>query len=146
MDGRLALSAEPDGRFGLIVVDAFSSDAVPVHLLTRESLEMLLRKLRSGGVIAYHLSSRFFDLAPVLAEQASSLGRPGLFWNDEALPAVAAIAGKWPSRWAVVANSRAYLTAIERSGPWVSLESLRRSTGGPWLWTDEYSSPLGVLK
>ncbi len=143
-DGRLGLAAKPDGQFGLIVIDAFSSDAVPVHLLTRESLSTALRKLRPGGVVAYHLSSRFFDLAPVLAEEASSLGRPGLFWDDEELPTIAAVTGKWPSSWAVVAEARDDLAGIERSGHWVPLESQRRRDQG--LWTDEYSNPLAILK
>jgi hypothetical protein len=145
-DGRIALAAQPDGRFGLLVVDAFSSDAVPVHLLTREALALLLRKLHSGGLIAFHLSSRFFDLAPVLAAAAASLGKEGLFWKDEALSTVDAITGKWPSYWVVVANAAGDLAAVARAGAWVSLDSQRRSGGGPWLWTDQYSSPLGVIR
>ena len=62
-DGRIALAAEPDGRFRLLVIDAFGSDAVPVHLLTREALALDLRKLGRGGLVAFHLSSSFFDLA-----------------------------------------------------------------------------------
>jgi hypothetical protein len=145
-DGRIALAAQPDGRFGLLVIDAYSSDAVPVHLLTREALALLLRKLHAGGLVAFHLSSRFFDLAPVLAAEAASLGKDGLFWFDTTLSTVDAITGKWPSCWAVVANAAGDLAAVARAGAWVSLDSQRRSGGGPWLWTDQVSSPLGVMR
>ena len=66
-DGRLSLVAVPDGTFGLLVLDAFSSDAVPVHLLTREALALYLRKLAPGGLLAFHLSNRHLALAEIVA-------------------------------------------------------------------------------
>jgi hypothetical protein len=145
-DGRIALGAAPDGRFRLLVIDAFGSDAVPVHLLTREALALDLRKLSPGGLVAFHLSSRFFDLAPVLAAAAASLGEPGAFWHDDSLSTVEAITGKRPSDWAVVAADPADLAALMASGPWVPLSSQLHATDGPWLWTDRRSSPLGALR
>jgi SAM-dependent methyltransferase len=73
-DGRLRLSEEPSGRFDLLVIDAFSSDAIPVHLLTREALATFLDKLAPHGVIAYHISNRHLDLAPVVARLAVESG------------------------------------------------------------------------
>jgi hypothetical protein len=145
-DGRLALGAQPDGRFALLVIDAFGSDAVPVHLLTREALALYLRKASPRGLVAFHLSSSFFDLAPVVAEAAASLGKQGAFWHDDSLTAVQAITGKRPSDWAVVAADPGALAPLMASGPWVPLASQRRATGGPWLWTDRFSSPLAALR
>jgi hypothetical protein len=145
-DGRVALAAQPDGAFQLLVIDAFGSDAVPVHLLTREALDLDLRKVGPRGLVAFHLSSSFFELAPVIAEAAASLGKEGAFWHDEGLTAVEAITGKRPSEWAVVAGDAAALGAVMASGPWVALAAQRRANGGGWLWTDRRSSPLGAMR
>jgi predicted membrane-bound spermidine synthase len=66
-DGRLQLGKKADDHFGLIVVDALNSDALPPHLFTREAVALYLRKLAPGGVIAFHVSNRYLSLAPVLA-------------------------------------------------------------------------------
>ena len=144
-DGRIALANEPDATFGLLVVDAFSSDAVPVHLLTREAVELALRKLWPGGLVAYHLSSNFFDLSPVMAEAAASLGKEGVYWDDEALSPTEVATAKQPSRWAVLAADPGALVPLKGADGWVPLTSRRRLRGGPWLWTDRYSSPLAAL-
>jgi SAM-dependent methyltransferase len=73
-DARLSLEREPPQGFDLLVVDAFSSDAIPVHLLTREALEIYLRHLRPGGVVAFHTSNRYVDLPPVVARLAELRG------------------------------------------------------------------------
>jgi spermidine synthase len=145
-DGRIGLAAQPDGHFDLIAMDAFSSDSIPVHLLTREALEIVLRKLRPGAVAAYHLSSSFFELAPVIAEAAAALGKEGLFWYDQDLAPAALAVGKLPSAWVVVAASAADLEPLRSTGPWQPLSAQRRTSGGPWLWTDRYSSPLAALR
>jgi SAM-dependent methyltransferase len=144
-DGRIGLAATADGRFDLVVMDAFSSDAVPVHLLTREAMELYLRKLRPGGLLAYHVSSTFFDLAPVLAEAAAVLGKEGLYWYDQDMAPAALAVGKLPSCWVVVAREVLDLGTVHRTGPWTPL-SQRRTSDGPGLWTDRYSSPLAALK
>ena len=70
VDGRLGLRAMPEASYDLIVIDAFSSDAIPTHLITREAVAMYESRLKPRGVIAFHVSSRFFDLPPVLARIA----------------------------------------------------------------------------
>jgi len=144
-DGRIALSAQPDARFGLVVIDAFSSDSVPVHLLTKEAVAMVLRKLAPHGLAAFHLSSSFFDLAPVLAESAANLGISGLYWHDATLAPVEVVTGKQASRWVVLARDAGDLAVLTGAGAWVPLASMRRNDGG-WLWTDRYSSPLVALR
>jgi hypothetical protein len=144
-DGRVSLTSQPDERFGLLVVDAFSSDTVPVHLLTREFVALALRKIRTGGLVAFLLSTTFFDLSPVVAEAVASLGTEGLYWHDRELSTVEIVTAKLPSTWIVAARTPADLDVVAKSGPWASLSSQRRATGGPWLWTDLYSSPLAAL-
>ncbi len=73
-DGRLALEAEPSQRFDLLAADAFSSDSVPMHLITREALELYLRHVRPGGVVVFNVTNRYLDLAPVVKRLADSLG------------------------------------------------------------------------
>ena len=73
-DGRLALEAEPPQRFDLLAADAFSSDSVPMHLITKEALELYMRHLRPGGVVVFNVTNRYLDLAPVVKRLADSLG------------------------------------------------------------------------
>ncbi|HLK64620.1 MAG TPA: fused MFS/spermidine synthase [Bryobacteraceae bacterium] len=77
-DGRLSLNREPD-RFDVMVLDAFSDDTIPVHLLTREAIETYFRHLRNGGILAVHITNRYLDLEPVLEAQASSLSKQAIF-------------------------------------------------------------------
>ena len=77
VDGRLGLRAMPEASYDLIVVDAFSSDAIPTHLITREAVMVYESRLKPRGMIAFHVSSRFFDLAPVLARIAADRGLAG---------------------------------------------------------------------
>ena len=73
-DARLRLREAPDHAFGLIVLDAFSSDSLPVHLLSREAIRLYRSKLAAGGVLAFNLSNRYLDLDPVLGRQAADAG------------------------------------------------------------------------
>jgi SAM-dependent methyltransferase len=73
-DGRLALEREPPQQFDLFAADAFSSDSVPMHLITREALELYVRHVRPGGVIVFNVTNRYVDLAPVVQRLADSLG------------------------------------------------------------------------
>jgi SAM-dependent methyltransferase len=73
-DGRLALESEPPQRFDLLAADAFSSDSVPMHLMTKEALALYLRHVRPGGVVVFNVTNRYLDLAPVVKRLADSLG------------------------------------------------------------------------
>jgi SAM-dependent methyltransferase len=73
-DGRLALEAEPSQKFDLLAADAFSSDSVPMHLMTKEALELYMRHVRPGGVVVFNVTNRYLDLAPVVKRLADSLG------------------------------------------------------------------------
>ena len=73
-DGRQSLARQPPGRFGVVVLDAFASDAIPVHLITRQAIELYLSRLQPGGVLLFHISNRYLDLEPVLGNLARDRG------------------------------------------------------------------------
>lgn len=134
-DGRLALASETDGRFDLIVLDAFSSDAIPVHLLTREALAGYARVLAPDGRILVHISNRVFDLEPVLADAAQELG-----WS--------AARGDGPgnefgvsSSWVQFAPDGGTVVPDSAEASWRDLSTERRIA-----WTDNFSSVLPLLK
>jgi spermidine synthase len=81
-DARLNLEREPSQRFDVLVVDAFSSDAIPVHLITREALGAYLRHVGDDGIVAFHVSNRFLDLVPVVARIAKENGTHALLVQD----------------------------------------------------------------
>jgi spermidine synthase len=140
-DGRLELAKAPPRSYDLIVLDAFSSDSVPVHLLTREAVRIYLSKLRPNGLIAFHISNRYFDLEPVIGGVAHSLGLAGLYQAHVPTPA-ARKAGAAPSQWVVVARRQLTLAPLVRSGKWRQLDE---SSGEP-VWTDQYSNILSVVR
>jgi len=134
-DGRLLLEATPDGQFDVLVLDAFSSDAIPVHLLTREAIAMYFDKLGPRGVLAFHTSNRYVDLPPVLARLAREQGYTGLIQNYEP-DEDAERRSAYPSQWIVLARAGDSLEFLRRRGKWQLLESV----GVGDLWTDDYSN------
>lgn len=135
-DGRLELEKMPDQSYGVIILDAFTSDSVPPHLLTREALQMYTRKLAPGGVLIFNVTNRSLDLAPMLAATARSAGLTSITGNGAADPQKI----NYRSRWVAIARNEADLRPL-RAKPW------RWHTppkGGP-VWTDAHSSLFGVL-
>jgi len=141
-DGRLGLKASEDGTYDLIVLDAFSSDAVPVHLLTKDAVALYLTKLRPRGVLAFHISSRYFDLAPVVARVAGELHLTAWAFNDSTITKDQERQGKKDSLWVVVARSDADLGGlVSYPTPWKTLQADARFP----LWTDDYSNLMRVF-
>ncbi|MGH8895119.1 MAG: spermidine synthase, partial [Actinomycetes bacterium] len=134
-DGRLSLARQPDASYGLIVLDAFSSDAIPAHLLTGEAVRTYRRKLIPGGLMAFHVTNRHLSLEPVLAAQAAELGMVALVRTDTfaALPASG-------STWVVLARDDADLDRLRSRSGWE-----RAREDGARAWTDDYSSLIQVL-
>jgi SAM-dependent methyltransferase len=139
-DARLSMEETGDASYDLIVVDAFSSDAIPTHLMTREALELYLRKLKPGGLIAFHLSNRYLDLQEPLAYTAHELGVAGLLRNDTYVEDAEMELGKDPSRWALIARKPEDLADFAGLSAWEKLEPLYPGRG----WTDDYSNVLGA--
>jgi spermidine synthase len=138
-DARLRLREAPDGEYDLIILDAFSSDAIPVHLVTREAIELYLRKLRPGGVIASHISNRFLDLEPVLGNLAGTLGLASLVRDDEELEDHP---GKSASIWVALARTRADLRSLASDKNWEAVETDPRVG----LWSDDFSNLVRVIR
>ena len=100
-DARLTLAREPDGQFDVLLIDAFSSDAIPIHLITYEAVEMYFQKLAPHGLLMVHLSNRHLRLAPVVAGTAAALGVVARLRDDDDETAI----GKSTSTWAVLART-----------------------------------------
>jgi hypothetical protein len=138
-DGRLDLGTVAPGSFDLLVLDAFSSDAVPVHLLTVESFATSMHTLAPGGVIAVHISNRFIDLEPVVAAAARDLGFVAIVGSDLPSPELSGLADA--SQWVVVGRSFADLADLVEGDRWRTAHAAGRRA-----WTDRYSDLLGALR
>jgi spermidine synthase len=137
-DARLKLSEAPAGEYGMIVADAFSSDAIPVHLMTREAIDMYFQKLRSDGVLAIHISNRHLDLEPVLGDLARDRG---LTCYSEFDATTDGIPGKFASHWVVMARKPADLGSVPDDERWQTC-----ATKGGDVWTDDFSNLLSTLE
>jgi len=139
-DARLSL-ARATATYDLVILDAYSSDAIPVHLLTREAIALYLAHLRAGGILAFHVSNRHVDLEPVLSDLARDAGLAALIQLEPAVAPEDAARGRVPSRWVAVARAREDLGALVTDPRW---HAPRPGRGTPW--TDERSSVLAVLR
>ncbi len=138
-DGRLTLQKLADGSQDIIVVDAFSSDSIPLHLLTREALQLYLRKLGTGGTVLLHISNRYLALAPVVAALAADTGaavKRQLYEPTEPERA----AGAAPSEWVALARQPAELDFLDAR--WQSLAA----PPGARPWTDDFSNVTSALR
>jgi hypothetical protein len=141
-DGRLSLAKAPDGYFDLIILDAFNSDSIPVHLLTTEALKLYMKKLRPNGVIAFHISNRYLNLGSVLANLAASDHIPVYAMVQILTPAEERASLAWSSAWGVVARKSGDLAQlVERYPGWRPLDKGQ----GADAWTDDYSSLIPYL-
>ena len=135
-DGRLRLAARPSHTYDVIVLDAFSSDSIPVHLLTREAMDMYADRLVDDGILVVHITNRMFDLEPVLAAAAEEHG-----WSGAVGERSAQEPGATDSRWAVLSSDRQVTDELTTVVGWRPLEA-----GHQVAWTDDYSSVLSVLR
>jgi hypothetical protein len=138
-DGRLGLESTPDGAYDLLVLDAFSSDAVPVHLLTVESMATAMRTVAAGGVIAVHISNRFLDLEPIVAAAAKANGFVSIIGSD--LPAAELTDLADASQWVIVGRSYSDLADLVAGDRWATADSEGRRP-----WTDRYSDLIGAIR
>jgi SAM-dependent methyltransferase len=145
-DARVNLARKiPDGSYDLLVLDAFSSDAIPVHLLTLEAVELYKRKLKPGGVLAFHISNRFFDLKPVLGKICKDVGLKGFYRYD--YPKKYSIKYDWydldnisSSLWFVASKEEKNIDGVLAYSKW----NKPSYSEGFKTWTDDYSNLLGV--
>ena len=136
-DARLSLAAEPDAAFDLVILDAFSSDAIPIHLMTVEAIEEEVRTLEPDGVIAFHISNRYYDLSPSIA---AALERLGLTPLERTSPPLRATADSTDitSRWMAASRDPERLAALRAMG-W------HASAPADHPFTDDYADLLRYL-
>lgn len=144
-DARLTLAGQPEQSFDLLVIDAFSSDAIPLHLMTREAFEVYARALKPDGVLLVHISNRHLDLEPVVAANAWSMGWSARVRNHQPgeLPGIFDARSIWV---ALAAQDTRLIDMIqasdERVGDWAPLTT----RPGFKAWSDDFASILPVLK
>ncbi len=141
-DARRQLVKEPDGSLDLLVLDAFSSDAIPVHLLTCEALRLYVEKLAPGGVLLMHVSNNHLDLPPLVARLAADHAPPlAVRLDDDQTTDAEKADGKSPSQWMALARTEADLAAVAKRTTWQRV----RVTPGP-VWRDDFSNLLRAWK
>lgn len=137
-DGRAALAREAPQHFDVLVIDAFSGDAIPLHLLTMQALGVYRRHLRPGGILAFHISNQHVDLEPAIALLASSAGLEARTIQSRAN----AERGEFIATWVLVTDNTAFLELPAIA----SASRLPAQRPGMRLWTDDYSSLLALLR
>jgi spermidine synthase len=138
-DARLSLQRSQE-RFGMLIVDAFGSDAIPIHLLTRQAMQVYLNHLEEKGILVFHISNRYLDLEPVLANLADDT-RPKLScWIRRDLRPPSD--GSLPSIWMVLARPEAQIDEIALR----ALFQPARRRGGLAVWTDDFSNIWSVFR
>ncbi|MBY0525711.1 MAG: fused MFS/spermidine synthase [Gemmataceae bacterium] len=142
-DARLRLR-DAQGPLGLIILDAFSSDAVPMHLISRQALAMYREKLAPGGLLAFNITNRYLDLRPALADLANDAGMV-CYSRDDTTQGVSEDdleAGRIPSHWVVMADRVEDLGPLAEDRRWKPLRPRRSAR----VWTDDFGNLLGVFK
>jgi spermidine synthase len=140
-DGRLNLAKAGRGIYDLFVVDAFASDAIPVHLMTREAFVVYREALRPEGVLVVHISNRHFDLAPIVARIAAEAGLVA-YARHFVRPEDGEIARVTSSVWMVLARDEAHLRGLAADPQWKKREAASSTP----LWTDDFANVLSALK
>jgi spermidine synthase len=137
-DARLRLRDAPAAGYGLLMIDAFSSDAIPVHLLTQQALDLYLTKLAPGGLLVYHISNRNLDLTGVIADLARSRNLTCISLFDTR-PSQAA--GADPAHWVVLTRSP------DDSAGFVNdpIAHVLKGNADRQVWTDDFSNILSVF-
>ncbi len=149
-DARLEIAKQPPGSFDILVIDAFSSDAIPLHLLTKEAIGIYARALKPDGILLIHISNRFFDLEPVLASETKARGWSAAIRMDPSgqKDRYSALTG---SNWVALTATKERMRELtgglrpreegQEDGAWVPLEGRAHFE----RWTDDYASTLPVL-
>ena len=128
----------PPNYYGIIILDAFSSDAIPVHLITKEAVSLYFSKLSQDGVLLFHISNQYVDLAPILAELSHANGYACMICNDyEEIGNE-----KNVSVWVLLARKEADFGDLSRSSAWQKIQRKAKIK----VWTDDFSDLLSVFR
>jgi hypothetical protein len=141
-DARLTLQSVPDHHYDVIVIDAFSSDSIPLHLLTREALALYHRKLAADGVILFHISNRYLDLTPVIAALAEDSGSPARHLLYLAPPSASGSVARLGAEVVAVGQPGHSLDDLPDAMGWRTMAAPPRAA----LWTDARSDIVSRIK
>ena len=141
-DARLTIAKEPAAKYALLVLDAFSSDAIPVHLMTREAFASYKRVLTEHGLLLVHISNRRLDLEPVVGALAKDAGMAALVRNHDLANEVQNKTFEYGSDWVIIARHAEDLGPLATDTRWRKL----RESPPDKMWTDDYSNLLSVIK
>lgn len=142
-DGRLMIEKAPDAYYDVIVVDAFSSDNIPVHLLTEDAVRLYMRKLRADGMIVFNISNRYLNLRPQIAALSAATRVPAISIIDSSGPAYSGAKARYaPSAYAVMTAHPDSLMMLMRRPGWETLPASAEAR----VWTDGYANLLAALR
>jgi hypothetical protein len=138
-DARLTLESQPSQQYDVLSIDAFTSDAIPVHLLTREAFALYFRHLKPSGILAVHVSNRYLDLVPVVARNASDLGKKAIDvdWEDEEEDYLST------NDWVLVCGDPSVFKDGLFKSSSIKPAQVRRDLRP---WTDDYSNLFQIVK
>ena len=137
-DGRLSLEREPSQQFDVLVMDAFSGDSVPVHLITREAFEIYFRHLKPGGILAVNITNAYLDLRPIMERAATHFGKLAIHYADFAFDSLVC----FPSDWMLIVAPSMRESAPGLVGVGQALAPSPKFR----LWTDDFSNMWSILK
>jgi hypothetical protein len=137
-DARTSLAHEAAQNFDVLVVDAFSGDAIPLHLLTTEAITLYRRHLTPSGILAFHVSNQYLDLAPEIAQLATSANMTARVVDSPPNES----RGAYRSTWVLVSNNTAFFDRPDIAGVALPADAIP----GLRTWTDDYSSLLPILR
>ena len=137
-DARISLAAEPPQNFDVLAIDAFSGDAIPVHLLTTQAMQVYRRQLAPGGILAFHVSNQYLDLTPEIAELAAASGMEARVVDTPPQSR----RGEYRATWVLVTNNTQFLAQL----PVAMMARAIHRKPGLHAWTDDNSSLLPILQ
>jgi hypothetical protein len=140
-DARIVLQGQTDQTYDILVIDAYSSDAIPVHLATLEATQLYMDRLREDGLLLFHISNRFYDLSLPLAGLAQELGLEARIWNREIPDGAVFEEGDVPSAVVALARTPEALGALATDPRWVPLAAPKIP-----FWTDDHADLLSALR
>jgi hypothetical protein len=141
-DARLEIAKSPPNHYDLIIMDAFSSDSIPVHLITKEALQIYLTKLSKNGIIAVNISNRYLNVEPVLAALAKNLNLTALRQLQKEISPTEKALGKSASHWVIFTPNTDNFGKLTADSRWQILPTTKDAP----LWTDEYSNIFSLLR
>ncbi len=154
-DGRLQLAQVPDRFYDLLIMDAFSSDSIPVHLVTKEAFQLYFRKIKASGWVLVNISNRYIDLEPVLGAIAHNLGLVAIHQQEGEISPTEKAMGKSASHWVILTQKSENFGSLLQDPRWEAIAHPRRfaiastepgSSPEALIWTDDYSNILSALR